>query len=115
VQVVTVKVRDRRKEPDGTCINFHYYTSAYNSSSFSGQSHSKMQQDAKEIQEVPSVYMGENPEDRFCSICQDKFEFFFNDDVEEWHLRAAVRVDGQTYHSLCYEDYKVSISLGTIN
>jgi hypothetical protein len=53
--------------------------------------------------------MGENPEDRFCFICQGKFEFFFNDDMEEWHLRAAVRVDWQTYHSLCYEDYKGSL------
>jgi hypothetical protein len=29
--------------------------------------------------------------------------------MKEWHLRAAVRVDGETFHPLCYEDYKVRI------
>ncbi|XP_033607972.1 uncharacterized protein LOC111866139 isoform X3 [Cryptotermes secundus] len=63
----------------------------------------------KEIQKVPSVCAGENPEDAFCAVCHDKFEQFFHDDEEEWHLRSALRVDGKTYHPLCYDDYKVSI------
>jgi hypothetical protein len=33
----------------------------------------------------------------------------FNDEMEEWQLRAAVRVDGKTFHPLCYGDYKVSV------
>ncbi|PNF20268.1 hypothetical protein B7P43_G14856 [Cryptotermes secundus] len=63
----------------------------------------------KEIQEVPSVCAGENPEDAFCAVCHDKFEQFFHDDEEEWHLRSALRVDGKTYHPLCYDDYKRSL------
>jgi len=42
-------------------------------------------------------------------VCHDKFEQFYNEEREEWHLRAAVRIDGKTYHPLCYDDYKVSI------
>lgn len=80
---------------------------------FSAQSWFETQQAAegeeKEVQEVPSVCAGENPEDTFCAVCHDKFEQFYNEEREEWHLRAAVRVDGKTYHPLCYDDYKVSI------
>jgi pre-mRNA cleavage complex 2 protein Pcf11 len=86
-----------------------------NLSSFSAQSWFETQQAAegeeKEVQEVPSVCVGENPEDTFCAVCHDKFEQFYNEEREEWHLRAAVRVDGKTYHPLCYDDYKVSISI----
>jgi hypothetical protein len=63
----------------------------------------------KEVKEVPSVCTGDNPADAFCCVCGDKFEEFFNDDLEEWQLRGAIRVDGKTFHPLCYEDYKVSI------
>jgi hypothetical protein len=42
-------------------------------------------------------------------VCHDKFEQFYNEEREEWHLRAAIRIDGKTYHPLCYDDYKVSI------
>lgn len=42
-------------------------------------------------------------------MCHDKFEQFYNEEREEWHLRAAIRIDGKTYHPLCYDDYKVSI------
>ena len=42
-------------------------------------------------------------------MCHDKFEQFYNEEREEWHLRAAVRIDGKTYHPLCYDDYKVRI------
>jgi hypothetical protein len=80
--------------------------------SFSAQSWFEAQQAAegeeKEVEEVPSVCAGENPEDTSCAVCQDKFEQFYNEEKEEWHLRAAVRVDGKTYHPLCYDDYKVS-------
>ena len=41
-----------------------------------------------------------------CEICRDPFEQFYDDDEEEWHLRDAVRIDGRTYHPVCYEDYK---------
>lgn len=61
-------------------------------------------------EEVPTVYAGENPADRFCRVCGDKFDIMWNDENEEWQLRAAVRVDGITFHPLCYEDYKVEHS-----
>ncbi|XP_033608498.1 uncharacterized protein LOC111867245 isoform X3 [Cryptotermes secundus] len=65
----------------------------------------------KEIQEVPSVCAGENPDDTFCAVCHDKFEQFYNEEREEWHLRSALRVDGKTYHPLCYDDYKGSLEM----
>jgi hypothetical protein len=92
---------------------------ACNFSSFSAQSWFEAQQAAegeeKEVQEIPSVCAGENPEDTFCAMCHDKFEQFYNEEKEEWHLRAAVRVDGKTYHPLCYDDYKVSIIHYNVN
>nr|CAD7591773.1 unnamed protein product [Timema genevievae] len=63
----------------------------------------------KEVQEIPSVSAGESLEDTFCDVCHDKFEQFYNEDREEWHLRLAVRVDGKTYHPFCYDDYKASL------
>nr|CAD7456296.1 unnamed protein product [Timema tahoe] len=65
----------------------------------------------KEVQEIPSVSAGESLEDTFCDVCHDKFEQFYNEDREEWHLRLAVRVDGKTYHPFCYDDYKIQLSL----
>jgi hypothetical protein len=62
-----------------------------------------------EVQGVASVYAADSPADAFCSVCGDKFEAFFNDEMEERQLRAAVRVDGKTFHPLCCGDYKVSI------
>ena len=47
-----------------------------------------------------------NDEENVCAICSDPFEQFYSDDEEEWYLRDAVRVDGQTYHPICYQDYK---------
>ncbi|XP_023726938.1 pre-mRNA cleavage complex 2 protein Pcf11-like [Cryptotermes secundus] len=68
----------------------------------------------KEIQKVPSVCAGENPEDAFCALCHDKSEQFYNDEREEWHLHSALMVDGKTYHPLCYDDYNVSIFINNI-
>jgi hypothetical protein len=85
----------------------------YNSFSFSGPCWFEKQRAAnegeKEVHEVPSVCAGDNPDDAFCAMCSDKFEQFFNDEMEEWQLRGAVRVDGKTFHPLCYEDYKKEI------
>lgn len=39
-----------------------------------------------------------------CAVCQDRFECFFNEDVEEWHLKNAVRIEEVAYHPTCYED-----------
>jgi hypothetical protein len=52
---------------------------------------------------------GDNLADAFCSVCCDKFEEFFNDEMEECHLHAAVRVDKKIFHPFCYKDYKIGI------
>lgn len=56
---------------------------------------------------VPSCPAKPEDVDRTCDMCQEKFEQFYNEELEEWHLRSAVRVDDKIYHPLCYEDYKV--------
>lgn len=56
----------------------------------------------------PSCLAGPDDHDIACDVCHDKFETFFNEETEEWHLRNAIRVEGGTYHPICYEDYKVS-------
>jgi hypothetical protein len=85
----------------------------YDSFSFSGPCWFELQKAANVAdtkgEAVPSVAAGENPDDEFCKMCQDKFKNFFNDEEEEWQLLGAVRIDGKTFHPLCGEDYKVSI------
>ncbi|XP_077983868.1 pre-mRNA cleavage complex 2 protein Pcf11-like isoform X2 [Glandiceps talaboti] len=49
---------------------------------------------------------GENDTEEVCDICQEKFDQFWDEDEEQWQLKDAVRVDGKTYHPLCYEDTK---------
>ncbi|XP_054736498.1 uncharacterized protein LOC129243479 isoform X1 [Anastrepha obliqua] len=48
--------------------------------------------------------------DRACDMCQEKFEQFYNEETEEWHLRNAIRVEDKIYHPLCYEDYKAALN-----
>lgn len=57
--------------------------------------------------EVVSVRAADYPEDAQCEICHDKFESFYNDEKEEWHLRNAVDQEGKLVHPLCLEDEKV--------
>jgi hypothetical protein len=65
--------------------------------------------EGKEVQVVPSIPAGKNSDEDICAVCNDKFEYFFNDETEEWHLCGAVSVDGKAFHLICYDDYKVSI------
>ncbi|XP_055915794.1 uncharacterized protein LOC129948789 [Eupeodes corollae] len=59
---------------------------------------------------IPSCPAEPGDVDRACDMCQEKFEQFYNEDQEEWHLRAAIRVEDKIYHPLCYEDYKASLN-----
>jgi len=49
-------------------------------------------------------------------VCHDLFETFFDDNREEWRLKDAIRVDGKTYHPICYQDvrFHVNINKSTI-
>lgn len=66
---------------------------------------------------APSVPTGPDDVDKTCDMCHDKFEQFYNEETEEWHIRPALRVDESLYHPFCYEDYKRSLTLdqSTIN
>ncbi|XP_058118043.1 uncharacterized protein LOC131260360 [Anopheles coustani] len=59
----------------------------------------------------PSCPAGSDEDDRQCHMCHEVFEQFYNEETEEWHLKCAIRVDGSTYHPLCYEDYKASLTM----
>ncbi|ALC41827.1 Pcf11 [Drosophila busckii] len=59
---------------------------------------------------IPSCAAGTDDVDRCCDMCHEKFEQFYNEELEEWHLRSAMRVDDKFYHPLCYEDYKSSLN-----
>jgi len=63
-----------------------------------------------EPEEVESVPAGDCPEGAFCQLCHDKFEQFYNEEKEEWHLRHAIVVDDKLYHPVCYKDFKVSLT-----
>ncbi|KAH8297241.1 hypothetical protein KR044_008570 [Drosophila immigrans] len=59
---------------------------------------------------MPSCAAGTDDVDRCCDMCHEKFEQFYNEELEEWHLRSAIRVEEKIYHPLCYEDYKSSLN-----
>ncbi|BFG05094.1 uncharacterized protein DMAD_03910 [Drosophila madeirensis] len=59
---------------------------------------------------VPTCAAGNDDVDRSCDMCHEKFEQFYNEELEEWHLRSAIRVEDKIYHPLCYEDYKASLN-----
>ncbi|KAK3523920.1 hypothetical protein QTP70_016723 [Hemibagrus guttatus] len=65
----------------------------------------KNQEAAKE-REFQSVKAAADVVHESCEICQEQFEMYWEEDEEEWHLKNAIRVDGKTYHPLCYEDYR---------
>lgn len=65
-------------------------------------------EDGEEEIEIPSV-PADSSKDEYCEVCHDKFDQFYNEEKEEWHLRLAMRVDDKTYHPVCYDDYKVVI------
>ncbi|XP_055540446.1 uncharacterized protein LOC129727068 [Wyeomyia smithii] len=60
---------------------------------------------------LPSCPAGSDDVDKRCHVCHDDFEQFYNEETEEWHLKNAIRVEENTYHPLCYEDYKASLTL----
>lgn len=60
------------------------------------------------VETLPSCVAGADDLDKTCDMCHDRFETFYNEETEDWHLRNAVRVDEATYHPICYEDYKVN-------
>lgn len=68
-------------------------------------------EEAEEEVEIPSVPADSDITDSRCEVCQDVFDQFFNEEKEEWHLRNAIRIDGKTYHPVCYDDYQASFSL----
>ncbi|CAF1132168.1 unnamed protein product [Adineta ricciae] len=51
----------------------------------------------------PATGNGDGDDDR-CFVCHDPFENFFDDNREEWHLKDALRIDGKTYHPICFQD-----------
>lgn len=60
---------------------------------------------------LPSCPAGSDEADKRCHMCHDEFEQFYCEDTEEWHLRNAIRMEENTYHPVCYEDYKASLTL----
>lgn len=72
-----------------------------------------MGEDGEEEIEIPSVPADSNSQETCCDICHDKFEQFYNEEKEEWHLRMAIRVEDKTYHPLCYDDYQASLLMDT--
>ncbi|GLV35194.1 Pcf11 cleavage and polyadenylation factor subunit [Carabus blaptoides fortunei] len=72
-------------------------------------------EDGDEEIEIPSVPADSNTQDTCCDVCHDKFEQFYNEEKEEWHLRMAIRAEEKTYHPLCYDDYKASLINATLD
>ncbi|KAJ8919283.1 hypothetical protein NQ315_003867 [Exocentrus adspersus] len=72
-------------------------------------------EEAEEEIEIPSVPADPESTAECCEVCREKFDQFFNEEREEWHLRNAIRVDEKTYHPICYEDYQQSFLEQTLD
>lgn len=71
--------------------------------------------DIEEMEKSPKDQMvscqaGPKGAEETCDVCQDKFEYFFNEENEEWHLKNAVRVEDKCYHPMCYDDHKAALA-----
>ncbi|XP_052752751.1 uncharacterized protein LOC128201097 [Galleria mellonella] len=64
---------------------------------------------AEAAAEAPSVAAGALI-NQHCAVCGDRFQQFYNEDKEEWHLRNSLRHDDDFYHPQCFDDYKASLT-----
>lgn len=62
---------------------------------------------------MSSVACDPDTTDPHCVVCEDRFEQFYNEELEEWHLRNAMAVDGQIYHPVCYKDQQTAKQTAT--
>ncbi|XP_026284259.1 uncharacterized protein LOC113210459 isoform X1 [Frankliniella occidentalis] len=62
------------------------------------------------IQEEPtsSVPSQDFPYGTVCEVCRDKFEEFFNEEQDEWHLKDCICHEGLIYHPVCLKDYQMT-------
>lgn len=67
-------------------------------------------EDVPEEADQPSVPTGSATELR-CHVCHDEFKQFYNEEMEEWHIKPAVVFEGNNFHPFCLEDHKVSHSI----
>uniref|UniRef100_T1J1R3 CID domain-containing protein n=1 Tax=Strigamia maritima TaxID=126957 RepID=T1J1R3_STRMM len=61
---------------------------------------------AEQTEDVQTIPVAEDDGDNVCAVCGESFEQFWDQDKEEWHLKDATRIDGKTYHPICYEDIR---------
>ncbi|XP_033212729.1 uncharacterized protein LOC117170223 isoform X2 [Belonocnema kinseyi] len=66
---------------------------------------SAVAEDVPEESEQPSVPTGSATELR-CHVCHDEFKQFYNEEMEEWHIKPAVVFEDNYFHPLCLEDHK---------
>ncbi|KAI9105278.1 hypothetical protein DFS34DRAFT_598785 [Phlyctochytrium arcticum] len=57
-----------------------------------------------EVQEAVVNIPAQGEANPHCAVCQEPLEKFYDQDQEDWMLRAAVRNDGQVYHQSCFQD-----------
>ncbi|KAK4008024.1 hypothetical protein OUZ56_013182 [Daphnia magna] len=86
---------------------------------FEAQAKEKSEKDGERIgdestsrEESTSVAVGSAPEENKCFVCHEELDQFFHEESEEWHLKDAVRVEGITFHRLCYRDHLTNMETG---
>ncbi|KAI9553963.1 hypothetical protein GHT06_019234 [Daphnia sinensis] len=86
---------------------------------FEAQAKEKSEKDGDRVgdestsrEESTSVAVGSAPEENKCFVCHEELDQFFHEESEEWHLKDAVRVDGITFHRLCYRDHLANMESG---
>lgn len=55
------------------------------------------------------------PSSQVCSVCNENFDVFWDQEEEEWMLRDAVMVQDKVYHPICQEDAGKEFSVGNVS
>lgn len=71
----------------------------------------------EEAVDVPNLPAGTDHTAKICPACQEQMELFWDDNVDEWMLRNAVKIDGQvfTYGSMVFKRYRLCMQIVKIS
>ena len=105
------KVKNWSKAVKRIIINFYCVVllaqSWFETEKQTTETESAIAEDLPEEAEQPSIPTGSATELQ-CHVCHDEFKQFYNEEMEEWHIKPAVVFEGNNFHPCCLEDHKVS-------
>jgi pre-mRNA cleavage complex 2 protein Pcf11 len=63
-----------------------------------------VEEDKVESEEIVKCIPKEGHEEKTCFTCHEPFETFWDEDMDEWMLRDAIKVKDLYYHNSCFSE-----------